>query len=84
MSDLILQDAGEAIKGLPQRHRYGILQLRTSHLDNLRELLSFLTERGDQFLQMGKQLKMLKIHTDMDSGRICVVRGLRAVHMVVR
>ena len=29
-------------------------------------------------------MKMLKIHTDMDSGRICVVRGLRAVHMVVR
>ena len=69
---------------LSARHRYSILQLGTTHLDGVAELIAFLTERINKLFQFGLHTA---VHTDeriAESRGVGVIGTLRAVDMVVR
>ena len=83
MLDFVIQHRGEAIESLAQSHGHGVLQLGTSHLQHVLELLAFLAESGDESAEVLQETEMAEVHTDMYGGGISVVGGLRAVHMVI-
>jgi hypothetical protein len=75
-ADLIGQRARERVELLTQRHGDGILQLRSPHLENVRELFALRSERRDQLVQRADDLGIAECHANVHGGRVGVVRGL--------
>ena len=84
VSDLVAEDRSEATEGLAERHRHSVLELRTTHLDDVCELLRLLLESFDELDEVGTELEVRSVETEVDSRGVCVVGRLRAVHVVVR
>ena len=82
--DFIAKYRCEAVEGLSECHRNGILKLCAPHLDDVCELFSFLAECGDKPLEHRDEPEMRRIQAEVDCGRVGVVGGLCAVDMVVR
>ena len=71
--DFVFEDAGKAVECLAQCHRHSVLQLSTTHFDDVGEFLTLCTERSDEFVQMRNEAKVLVVQTYMDSCRVSVV-----------
>ena len=83
MFQLVTQNRSKCTERLTQRHRNGILQLCTAHLQHVLELFGFLLEAVNQCLIVLFVLQVSRIQTHMNSGGISVVGALAAVHVVI-
>ena len=84
VSDLVAENRSEATEGLTERHRHSVLELRATHLDDVGELLRLLLESFDELDEVGTELEVRSVETEVDSRGVRVVGRLRAVHVVVR
>ena len=84
VSDLVTEDRSEATEGLTERHGHSVLELRATHLDDVGELLRLLLESFDELDEVGTELEVRSVETEVDSRGVRVVGRLRAVHVVVR
>ena len=80
----IAKYACKCSESLPQCHRNRILELSTSHLQDVLELNCLSLERLDEKFVVLKELLVSCIKTEMNGCRICVVCRLRTVDMVIR
>ena len=83
MLDLILEDGGEAVERLAERHGHGVLELGTADLEDLGKLLAFLAESGDEGAEIRDKLEVGEIHAHVDCRGIRVVGRLLGVDMIV-
>lgn len=74
----------EAVELLAERHRHGVLQLRAPDLEHLRELRALREERPAQQVELVERLQQRVDERHLERGRVRVVRGLAAVHVVER
>ena len=82
--ELFREVVGEGVEFLSGGHRDGVLQLGAAHLDDVLEFLTLGPEGGDQ---VAEGLLHMLVHADervAEGAGIGVVRGLGAVHVVVR
>ncbi|MNI06407.1 hypothetical protein D3C73_593860 [compost metagenome] len=75
---------GESTELLTQGHRYGVLQLGTTHLQDVVEFFTLGRERLNQAVEAGEQGVVTEQQTQTDRRRVGVVGRLRHVHVVVR
>ena len=70
---------------LAKRQRRGVLEMRTASLDDVLEGFNAGLQRAAQTIDSGDQQLLNFTHShDVQSGRERIVRGLAAVHVVVR
>ena len=69
---------------LAEGHRHRILQLGTTHFQNVLELNRFTLEAITQLVDRVHQFHYRGIHRDTEAGRVGVVGGLAFVDVVVR
>ena len=80
----VVDHRGPGAERLPERHGDGVLLLRASHLDDVPELLRLRAERLLEKVDGAGGVAGRQDDPDLDRRRVGVVRGLRAVHVVVR
>src|SRR3712207_4475444 len=80
----VLTDGGrEGPKLLTQRHRNGVLQLSSPHLDDVRKLLTLSVQGSAEILHSLGEVAITQEETQPNGGWIDIVGGLRQVHVIV-
>ena len=69
---------------LTEGHRYCVLQLGTTHFQDVPEFDSFTFKAFTQLVNRIYQLNQGRVNCDTETGRVGVVSGLTFVNMVVR
>ncbi|MNE31953.1 hypothetical protein D3C80_1255460 [compost metagenome] len=82
--EVFTQGSGERTEFLTQGHRNGVLQLGTTHLQDVVEFFTLGRERLNQAVEAGEQSVVTEQQTQTDRCRVGVVGRLRHVHVVVR
>ena len=84
VADAIFDHRGVGTEFLAQRHRHGILIFRAAHFQHVGEFLRLFDKCVSQFPQGGGGVTHRENDTQLDRGRVGVVRRLGTVHVVVR
>ncbi len=83
VEDFFLQVVGISVELLSAGHRNGILQLSTSHLDDILELLALVAKSADKACKRSHQTLVHADKRQTDGRRIDIIGGLSTVAMVV-
>ena len=81
---LFVQQYVKRVEFLAERHRHRVLQLGTTHFQDVLELNRFTLEAITQLVDRVHQFHYRGIHRDTEAGRVGVVGGLAFVNVVVR
>jgi hypothetical protein len=72
-ADFTGQRLGKGGEFLAERHRHGVLELRSAHLDDVGELTAFRSEGVDQVVHRGDEASVAERDADVKRGRVGVV-----------